>query len=143
MKRAINLVKLLGEVEQVFERRYGHYKGGKSSVAIAYMLPDFDPHWMNNMDRSEGVEIFKATAAEMEKQVASGKPGVADIEGLDDLADELERLFHRKFGVIPALAISFAVPTDHGTVHWVCNVSAMIGVMLLLATAQKMAAQSN
>lgn len=143
MKRAVNLLKMLGEVEQVFERRYGHYAGGKSAIAIAYMLPDLDPHWMNNLDRSEGVDIFKKTAEQIRQQVASGQPGKADIEGLDDLADELERLFRRKFGVVPALAVSFAVPTDHGTVHWVTNVPAEIGAALLLGAAQKMPIQSN
>jgi hypothetical protein len=65
------------------------------------------------------------------------------VGNLTSLTKELESVFLRRCGSIPALAIAFTLEPDHDEVHWVTNVSRADGITLLTATAQKMTAQTN
>lgn len=58
-----DLTKLATELEEVFKR----YFRGKPAMAIAFTLPpDYkEVHWVTNISREDGIELFMNTALKM------------------------------------------------------------------------------
>lgn len=58
-----DLTKLATELEEVFKR---HLKG-KPAMAVAFTLPpDYkEVHWVTNVSRDDGIELFMNTALKM------------------------------------------------------------------------------
>lgn len=58
-----DLTSLADELEAVFKRRFGN----RPAMAIAFTLPpNYDEvHWVTNVSRADGIELFEGTANKM------------------------------------------------------------------------------
>lgn len=68
---------------------------------------------------------------------------LSDLGDLTTFAKEVQKLFEKRFGGKPALAIAFTLPPDYQNCHWVTNVSRDDGILLFRHTATAMQAQTN
>lgn len=60
-----NLTEFAMEVEELFINKFG----AKPSLAIAFALPPYmTVHWVTNVSRADGIDLFRKTAAKMAAQ---------------------------------------------------------------------------
>lgn len=62
-----DLTPLAKDIERVFLNHFGWMRGGKPAIAIAFTLPPnyTDVHWVTNVSRVDGIELFQETANKM------------------------------------------------------------------------------
>jgi len=67
----------------------------------------------------------------------------SNIGDLTNLAQDLEKVFKKHFGVRPAMTIAFTLGPKYDTAHWVTNVARMDGIKLMREAAGRMQSQLN
>jgi predicted NBD/HSP70 family sugar kinase len=67
------------------------------------------------------------------------------MKDLQQMAKEVEEVMKRHLGKKQSIGmiISFTLPPDYKTVHWVSNLDRNQGAAVLQATAEKMIAKTN